>query len=101
MYPVTVAMSMPPTAPAKPPMPTTEPTARRGNMSLASVKTFADHHWCDAAATPTMSTATHMLLAAGANIVGTMSVAGMSIVVLRPTFTDQPRLISAPDSQPP
>ena len=70
-------------------------------MSLDSVKMFADHHWCAAAATPTMSTAIHMFVAAGANIVGTMSSAAMSIVILRPAFTDQPRLMNAPDSQPP
>jgi len=36
-------MSMPPTAPAVPPMPTTEPTAARGNMSEGSVIRLADH----------------------------------------------------------
>ena len=70
-------------------------------MSLASVKMLADHHWCDAAATPTMITAVHMFGADGANIVGTMSSAAMSIVVLRPALTDHPRLMNAPDSQPP
>src|SRR5205085_7304600 len=88
-------------APVKPPIPTTEPTACRGNMSLASVKMFADHHWCAAAATPTIATAAHMLPTRGAIIVGTISDAAISIVVFRPAFTDQPRLISAPDSHPP
>ena len=44
------AISMPPTAPAMPPKPTTEPTARRGNMSDENVKMFADQPWCAAAA---------------------------------------------------
>jgi hypothetical protein len=62
---------------------------------------FADHHWCAAAATPTTHTATHIFVAAGANIVGTMRSAAMSIVIFRPAFTDQPRLMNAPESQPP
>ena len=40
-----LAISIPPTAPAKPPRPTTEPTAWRGNMSDVSVKRFADQPW--------------------------------------------------------
>ena len=62
---------MPPTAPAMPPMPTTEPTARRGNMSEASVKMLADQPWCAAAARPTSSTATHRLDARDAKTIGT------------------------------
>jgi hypothetical protein len=50
---------MPPTAPAKPPSPTTEPTAWRGNVSDASVKRFADHPWCAAAAMLTNATEPH------------------------------------------
>src|SRR4051812_29410727 len=82
-------------------MPTTDPTADFGNMSLASVYTFADHAWCAAAATPTMSTAAHMPGACDASVVGTMSSAIASIVVLRARFTVQPRAISALDIQPP
>ncbi len=37
-----VAINMPPTAPAKPPIPTTVATAWRGNMSEGSVNRFAD-----------------------------------------------------------
>ena len=47
---------MPPTAPAIPPKPTTDPTARRGNMSEVSVKRLADQPWCAAAA---METSAH------------------------------------------
>ena len=54
-----------------------------------------------AAATATIATAVHRLVASGANAVGTMSSAIASIVVLRARFTVQPRLISALESQPP
>src|SRR2546430_13406436 len=66
-------------------------------MSLTVVNRLADHHWCAAAATATMLTAAHMVPAAGANIVGTMASAAASSAVLRPRFTLQPRLISAPE----
>src|SRR5207247_8151910 len=89
------------TMPADPPRPTTDATARRGNMSLTVVNRLADHHWCAAAATATMLTAAHMLPAAGANIVGTMASAAAGSAVLRPRVTLQPRLISAPEIQPP
>ena len=32
-------------APKNPPIPTTDPTANPGNMSLGSVKMFADQAW--------------------------------------------------------
>ena len=76
-------------------------TAYRGNMSLGSVKMFADHHWCAAAAMPTIRTATHRFVADGANMVGTMMSAATSIAVFRPAFADQPRFMNAPDNQPP
>src|SRR4051812_4586938 len=82
-------------------MPTTDPTAYFGNMSLASVYTLADHAWCAAAATPTIKTAVHMLGARAARVVGTMRSAIASIVVLRARFTDQPRLINALEIHPP
>jgi hypothetical protein len=82
-------------------MPTTEPTARRGNMSLGSVIRLADHHWCAAAATPTIITAAHSPCIAGAKIVGTIANAAMSSVILRPLFTVEPRRMKKPDSQPP
>src|SRR2546426_5990786 len=73
--------------PANAPIPTTEPTAARGNMSLASVYTLADHAWCAAAATPTIRTAVHMLPASGAKAVGTIRSAMASIAVLRARLT--------------
>src|SRR5438034_10570653 len=88
-------------APANAPIPTTDPTAARGNMSLASVYTLADQAWCAAAATLTIATATHMLPASGANTVGTINSAIASIAVFRARFTVQPRLIRLLDSQPP
>src|SRR5207249_8462789 len=87
--------------PANAPIPTTEPTAARGNMSLASVYTLADQAWCAAAATLTIATAVHRLPASGASAVGTISSAMVSIAVLRARFTFQPRLIRALESQPP
>src|SRR5437867_1281558 len=87
--------------PANAPIPTTEPTAARGNMSLASVYTLADHAWCAAAATPTIRTAVHMLPASGAKAVGTIRSAMASIAVLRDRLTVQPRLIRAPESHHP
>src|SRR6267142_5164773 len=85
--------------PANAPIPTTEPTAARGNMSLASVYTLADQAWCAAAATLTSNTAVHMLPASGARTVGTIRSAIASIVVLRARLTVQPRLIRELDSQ--
>src|SRR6266516_1972219 len=88
-------------APANAPIPTTDPTAARGNMSLASVYTLADHAWCAAAATLTIATAAHMLPASGASAVGTIRSAFASIAVFLARFTVQPRLISALDSHTP
>src|SRR2546427_13193991 len=88
-------------APANAPIPTTDPTAARGNMSLASVYTLADQAWCAAAATLTIATAAHMLPASGANAVGTIKSAIASIAVFLARFTVQPRLIKALDSHPP
>src|SRR3989475_4105990 len=88
-------------APANAPIPTTDPTAARGNMSLASVYTLADQAWCAAAATLTIATAAHRLPARGAKAVGTISSAIVSIAVLRARLTVQPRLISVLESHPP
>src|SRR6267142_2464824 len=87
--------------PANAPIPTTEPTAARGNMSLASVYTLADQAWCAAAATLTSNTAVHMLPASGARTVGTIRSAIASIVVLRARLTVHPRLIRELESHPP
>src|SRR5262245_12042630 len=88
-------------APQNPPIPTTEATALCGNMSLTIVKRLHDHHWCAAAATLTMATASHILGAIGASIVGTIATAASSSAVFLPRLTLQPRLISALDVQPP
>src|SRR2546430_12761848 len=87
--------------PAQPPIPTTEPTAPGGNISLTVVNRLADHHWCAPAATLTMPTAIHTLPAPGANPAGRMQSAATSSAVLRARFTLHPRRMSAPDVQPP
>ena len=74
---------MPPTAPAIPPMPTTEPTAYRGNMSEAMVKMFADQPWCAAAARVTKATASHIEVAREAKTMGTTQSAQINMAVLR------------------
>src|SRR2546430_3191858 len=43
MWPTMVAISIPPMAPAIPPIPTTEPTAWDGKMSDVKVKRFAEN----------------------------------------------------------
>src|SRR5262245_34620017 len=92
---------MPPIPPARPPMPTTEPTACFGNMSEAVVKMLADQPWWAAAARLTRATATQTDFAWEANTIGTTPTAQTSIVVLRAALTLQPRWRSAPESQPP
>src|SRR5207248_107741 len=99
--PTVVAISIPPIEPAMPPMPTTEPTARRGNMSDAIVKMFALQPWCAAAARLMSATASHKFEACAANIIGTTDNAQTSIATLRDLFTVQPRLMSDDESQPP
>src|SRR6266446_9833106 len=95
------AIVEPVNAPAIPPIPTTEPTARRGNMSEASVKIFADHPWCAAAASPTSPTATHRLLTPETKTIGVTSRAQINIAVLRARLIVHPRLIRLEESQPP
>ena len=93
--------SIPPTAPAMPPKPTTEPTARRGKVSETSVKMLADKPWCAAAASAISATATHTLEVRVANTMGSTASAQISIAVLRARLTVQPRLMNADDSHPP
>src|SRR5205823_8618511 len=92
---------MPPTAPDIPAKPMTDPTAWRGNISDASVSTFADHPWCADAARPTSNTATHSLFAPAANAIGVTASAHASMAVLRAAFVVQPRFNSDEDNQPP
>src|SRR5438093_13188617 len=91
---------MPPIAPAIPPMPTTEPIARRGNISEAVVKMFADQPWWAAAARPTRRTAIQTFEAFAAKTTGTTANAQISIAVFRARFTETPRLIREDDNQP-
>ena len=95
-------MNMPPMAPAMPPKPTTEPTARFGNMSEASVKMLADHPWCAGGGQadqrdrgPQRSTPSARRRSARTHS------AQISIAVLRAAFTVQPRLMKRDESQPP
>src|SRR5262245_34274876 len=101
MCPVTLAMSIPPTAPAAPPRPTTDPTAWRGHVSDVTVKRLHDQPGWAAAARPTSATATHTFEAPDASTIGTTDRAQTSIAVFRPALTDQPRRISVDESQPP
>src|SRR3972149_2351178 len=101
MYPTTFAITIPPTAPAIPPIPTTEPTARRGNISETVVKRFADHPWCAEAASPTISTAPQREATWEANTMGITASAQINMAVLRPLCTVHPLLISAEEIHPP
>src|SRR5687768_8941132 len=94
-------MSIPPIAPNIPPIPTTEPTARRGNMSDTVVKRLALQPWCAAAARLISATADQTLVTCDAKMIGTTHAAQMSIAVLRAALTVHPRLISADDNHPP
>src|SRR6185436_18851697 len=92
---------MPPTPPANPPKPTAVPTARRGNMSEASVNMLADQAWWQAVASPMSSTAVQSLFVWLATITVGTTAATMPMVVLRARFTDQPALMNADDRYPP
>src|SRR5262245_32950809 len=92
---------MPPTAPAMPPMPTTDPTARRGNISDVVVNRLHDQPWCAAAASPINKTAIQRFDVCAANTIGTTASAQIIIANLRPALMVQPRLISDDESQPP
>src|SRR3954463_6171777 len=88
-------------APAVPPIPTTLPTAARGNISDAVVNRFADQPWCAAVARLTNPTTTHMLVMEGARTTGTTARAHTSMAVLRAALMVQPRSISVDESHPP
>src|SRR5688500_19988913 len=94
-------MVAPPSAPAIPPMPTTEPTARRGNISDVVVNRFADQPWWAAAAIPMISTASQRLFTFEAKITGVTARAQISIAVLRERLIVQPRLMNFDEIQPP
>src|SRR5216684_5728858 len=92
---------MPPTAPAAPPSPTTDPTACRGNMSEAVVKRFADQPWWAAAARLTMATAPHRVLTWVAKAMGVTQRAHRRRVAFRAPLRLAPRARRTPGSQPP
>src|SRR6266851_7643340 len=94
-------MNIPPTAPAMPPSPVTEPTAVRGNMSPTSVNRLADQPWCAEAARATSSTDVHRLDDFEAKMIGTTAAAQMNMAVLRAALRLQPPLMTADESQPP
>src|SRR5262245_60819996 len=94
-------MNIPPTAPAIPPKPTTDPTACLGNMSDASVNAFADQPWCAAVARLMIATAPQTPWTCVVKTIGTTPIAQTSIAVLRAALTVHPRLMSVDDSHPP
>ena len=96
-----LAINMPPIAPAVPPIPTTEPTAVRGNRSDGSVSKLAEKAWCPAVASPRSSTASHSELTSWTNTTGSTAKAQASIVSLRARFTDIPAFIILDEAQPP
>jgi len=93
--------AQPPMPPANAPIPTTEPTAARGNMSLASVYTLADQAWCAAAATLTTNRPS-TCSASGASTVGTIRERhGEHRGLTRPIDRPAGRLIRKLESHPP
>src|SRR4029453_2399754 len=94
-------MNMPPTAPAIPPSPVTEPTAVRGNMSPTRVKRLADQPWCAEGARGTSSTDVHRRDDFEAKMIGTTAAAQMNMAVLPAALRLQPRLMRAEESHPP
>ena len=91
---------MPPIEPAIPPMPTTEATARLGNMSETVVNRFADQAWWAAPAMPISTTALQSPTLVTSRIGSTHS-AQINIVVLRARVGVMPRRLRCPGSQPP
>src|SRR5262245_6551378 len=99
--PALICNKNPPVAPAKVPNPTTEPTARRGNMSEVSVNRLQENPWWAAVASPIRNTAVHGLSTSGAAVTGTTKIAQVNIAVLRAAFVVQPRAKSHELSHPP
>src|SRR5215472_8038012 len=100
-YPVTLAINKAPSEPNIPPNPTTEPTARRGNVSEVRVNKFADQPWCPAAASPIKMTAAHKLDTFAAKMMGTTANAEINMAVLRLVLMVNPRLSRNDESHPP
>src|SRR5688500_693609 len=92
---------MPAIPPAIPPNPTTEATARPGNVSETSVNKFTDHPWCAAAARLSSPTAGHRVLTYSIDMMGNAAMAQRTIAVLRDALGDQPCTASPLKIQPP
>src|SRR3954471_5353173 len=101
MAATTCDANVPLNAPSAPPAPTTDATARRGNMSELSVYRFDDHPWCAAAAREISATAVHRSVVRAANTIGVTASAQTSMASLRARFTVRPLRIRLDDSQPP
>src|ERR1700676_3460236 len=92
---------MPPTAPAMPPIPTTDATAREGNMSEGKVKRFAENPWCPAAASPMSNVAGHSPETRYTTATGNKHKEQTNIAHFRAAFTEKCRRMSAEESHPP
>src|ERR1700733_4252547 len=94
-------MSIPPIAPAMPPIPTTDATAVPGNISEDKVNRLQEKPWWAAAASPINRTAPHIEAILGAKTIGTTQTAQVNIANLRLAFTVLPRPMRDDDSHPP
>src|SRR4029079_15474098 len=92
-----------PIAPARPPSPVIEETARLGNMSEVVVKMLAEKPWWAAAALPMRVAAIQRppamsLGTSGAKMTGRTKRAQVSMAVLRAALGLQPRLMKVEES---
>src|SRR6478609_3040605 len=99
--PTNIGNKIPPTAPAIPPMPTTELTASFGNISDAVVNILVAHAWCTATAMLINTTAIHALVANCARIIDISIKAKMNHTLFLAFNTGQPFFISHDDKYPP
>src|ERR1700678_3569718 len=94
-------MSIPPIAPAMPPIPTTDATTVVGNMSDDRVNRLQENPWCAAAASPITRTAPHIDAILGAKTMGVTQTAQISIANLRLALTVFPCRIMDEEAHPP
>src|ERR1700733_240154 len=92
---------MPPTDPNIPPIPTTEDTARLGNISDAVVKILALQAWWAAAARLISATTVQMLEKYRTDMIGTTQQANSNMADRRARFTAHPLGIRQEDRNPP
>src|SRR5487761_1341922 len=90
--PAAEAMTIPPAAPAVPPMPVTDATSLRGNISDTVVKRLADHPWCAAVARLKRPTQAHSLFRKATRKMGRTAHAQVSMADMRARVTDMPAL---------